>query len=161
MPIFEVPNEGMGEVSGRPSDRSSWHTVRFDISLIYTFWMNYGIDNQIQTHRCVWTGFCDDEFIAITVSADEVIDEGERMANWTAINDLVKNDAFEKRKFIISPGVSLRPGDFQNSMICFASICLLLVLVPSLSLSLLNKNSQGISVNRGYRHVQSLRFISR
>ena len=44
------------------------------------------------------------------MTADEEIEQEERMASWTAIKELVDDEASEKRKFIFSPGDVQGPG---------------------------------------------------
>ena len=61
-------------------------------------------------HTFIFEVLFDDELFAISLTADEEFDHGERMANWTTIKDLVEDDAHEKRKLIFSPGVSQGPG---------------------------------------------------
>ena len=53
---------------------------------------------------------CDDELLVKIVADEEEVEHAERMANWTAIKDLVEKDSNEKRKLVYSPGICQGPG---------------------------------------------------
>ena len=52
---------------------------------------------------------CDNDLIfALSINAEEEIEDSERSANWAEIKAIVEEDAHEKRKLIFFPGA--RPG---------------------------------------------------
>ena len=54
--------------------------------------------------------------------AEEEFEHDERIANWAAIQNLVEDDAHEKRKLVFSPGVSQRTWSVNINLTSFLHI---------------------------------------
>ena len=62
---------------------------------------------------------CDDLIFALSINAEEEIEDSERSANWAEIKAVVEEDAHEKGKLIFSPGVSPRHGQWLTFHMLF------------------------------------------